>query len=414
MVMPKKSDPQIASAVGERAFRNLLPPQWSVTEPRDDFGEDFVVELFEGHRNDKFRASSALATGQQFGVQLKTIARVGHGTASSFPVDLKRSTISYMATKKYPTFLIVCLRDVWWDQKRHWLIAPWQPLEQRDFGNFYFVRLGVFHEIMERFPRGENAEQIRIHIPYANHLNTCLARPTLGTFWPLLDNDKQALDIERARLLARYKGKGVEDYLISLCDPSSEALLAESLFSLARTRSKKCLRIAMDCLHEDRVLSVAAALQCLANFKQPEVADFLIKFYQKRYELLEAVFVKGREIPSTSPYCSWNSFYLYGVSLLFAAREHAKRGDIRFIDLLSAAWRQEDGAKVWAAAGQFMLDVCKESSGPVKLGAEQRVFDMYKTYWKPPAPNSKRLGAVSDNVEAMVEALDQQFEKEDG
>jgi Domain of unknown function (DUF4365) len=64
--MRKQSKAQIIGREGERWFSSILPPEWSLQRPIDDFGSDGIVAV----------GSEKHLTSFEFGVQVKSTSQL--------------------------------------------------------------------------------------------------------------------------------------------------------------------------------------------------------------------------------------------------------------------------------------------------------------------------------------------------
>ncbi len=94
--MRKQSSAQITGREGERWFASVLPPEWSIQRPPDDFGLDGIVAV----------GTPTHVTSYEFGVQVKSSTGFklvrDHVVVPRIPYD----TILYWSAKFFPTLLV--------------------------------------------------------------------------------------------------------------------------------------------------------------------------------------------------------------------------------------------------------------------------------------------------------------------
>lgn len=95
--MRKQSKAQIIGREGERWFSSILPPEWSLQRPIDDFGSDGIVAV----------GSEKHLTSFEFGVQVKSTSQLKAVKGKVVAPRVKKDELTYWARKFYPTLLVV-------------------------------------------------------------------------------------------------------------------------------------------------------------------------------------------------------------------------------------------------------------------------------------------------------------------
>lgn len=91
---PKRPRTHALETKSKRLFDSMLPDEWVVTEPGDDYGVDRLVEIFK----------DGTTTGLQFNVQLKATDADG---AAKTRWSIKRQTLNYWETLATPTLIVI-------------------------------------------------------------------------------------------------------------------------------------------------------------------------------------------------------------------------------------------------------------------------------------------------------------------
>ncbi len=94
--MRKQSDAQIIGREGERWFSSVLPPEWTIQRPLDDFGLDGIIAV--GDR--------AHVSHYEFGVQVKSSTDFRKTRGAVVVPQIPRETIVYWLSKFFPTLLV--------------------------------------------------------------------------------------------------------------------------------------------------------------------------------------------------------------------------------------------------------------------------------------------------------------------
>ncbi len=94
--MRKQSTSQIIGRDGERWFQSILPPQWILNKPTEDFGIDFIVAIGDEENVTSF----------EFGVQVKT-RKHWHAQGRKLVVSqLSLDVLRYWSMRLTPTLLV--------------------------------------------------------------------------------------------------------------------------------------------------------------------------------------------------------------------------------------------------------------------------------------------------------------------
>jgi hypothetical protein len=94
--MRRQSRSQIIGREGERWFESVLPPEWSIQRPLDDFGLDGIVAV----------GDSKHLTPYEFGVQVKSSSHFNVVRKHIVVPRIPREAIEYWARKFFPTLLV--------------------------------------------------------------------------------------------------------------------------------------------------------------------------------------------------------------------------------------------------------------------------------------------------------------------
>lgn len=117
--MRRQSKSQIVGREGERWFESVLPPEWSIQRPFDDFGLDGIVAV----------GNSTHITPYEFGVQIKSSSQFNVMKEKVVVPKISRDMLLYWGTKFFPTLLIA------YDTTQHVGYFEWvgNLVDQRDF-----------------------------------------------------------------------------------------------------------------------------------------------------------------------------------------------------------------------------------------------------------------------------------------
>jgi len=102
--MPERPRTHVLGSKAVRAFVNMLPSEWVVREPGDDYGIDAEIEVFTGGR----------ATGFTFKVQSK-----GTDSPGTLTRKVKRKTLNYWRSLDVPVLVVL------WDSSANRLLCRW-------------------------------------------------------------------------------------------------------------------------------------------------------------------------------------------------------------------------------------------------------------------------------------------------
>lgn len=94
--MRRQSKSQIIGREGERWFQAVLPPEWSMQRPIDDFGLDGIVAV----------GDNTHLTPYEFGVQIKASSRFNVVRSCIVVPRVPREAIDYWARKFFPTLIV--------------------------------------------------------------------------------------------------------------------------------------------------------------------------------------------------------------------------------------------------------------------------------------------------------------------
>ena len=94
--MRKQSKAQVIGREGERWFHSVLPPEWSIQKPLDDFGIDGIVAV----------GTQAHLSPIEFGVQIKSSSRFKIIDRKLIVPRISRDELLYWSRKFYPTLII--------------------------------------------------------------------------------------------------------------------------------------------------------------------------------------------------------------------------------------------------------------------------------------------------------------------
>lgn len=94
--MRKQSRAQIVGREGERWFASVLPAEWSIQRPPEDFGLDGIVAI----------GDSAHVTPYEFGVQIKSSSQFKTVRGHVVVPQISRDAVVYWSKKFFPTLLI--------------------------------------------------------------------------------------------------------------------------------------------------------------------------------------------------------------------------------------------------------------------------------------------------------------------
>lgn len=94
--MRRQSKSQIVGREGERWFESVLPPEWSIQRPIDDFGLDGIIAV----------GDSTHLTPYEFGVQIKSSLHFNFVRSHVVVPKISRDEIEYWTRKFFPTLLV--------------------------------------------------------------------------------------------------------------------------------------------------------------------------------------------------------------------------------------------------------------------------------------------------------------------
>ncbi len=136
--MRKQSQAQITGREGERWFASVLPPEWSIQRPLEDFGLDGIVAV----------GDSAHVTAYEFGVQIKSSTQFNRVRDHVVVPRISRDTVIYWSKKFFPTLLVA------YDARR---------------------KIGYFDWVSNLVERGDllsSKEHFYLHIPQARIISS--------------------------------------------------------------------------------------------------------------------------------------------------------------------------------------------------------------------------------------------------
>ena len=132
---PIRSESHQLEEISERYFRERLPRNWAAEKPRNDYGVDLRVDIFEGSQS----------TGLELLVQLK--ASASSTGDDSETVRLKTTTYNLLYGKLQVTMLVKYVES---ESEAYWLLFRDIPTPLQDQKTF------------------------TVHIPKANRISTIL------------------------------------------------------------------------------------------------------------------------------------------------------------------------------------------------------------------------------------------------
>jgi hypothetical protein len=358
---PKKTQSQLISARGELELRRILPTEWTLLQPQEDFGEDFVVDIFEGtpYRTRR-EVESATATGKCFGVQLKTVERAASNDGYSIAVDLKTSTLNYLANRPYPTFLVLCSLDgrVF---ERERSIAPPKGDEFRS-PQLHFVNLNAFSRLARLGVKGNaGSKYTRVNIPLFNNLNyelNCRQRllyrddPDIACrLTGLLDGDPTAEQIELCRIGAACRWPGLPSVLAQTYHTAkSNVVRAEALLAMGLHGRQIDWEIVLPALLADDYMLIISALKALGfrhavparEIVRERLLDFARQFHDRWIRLVRV----SKDMDPLYCYAGFSEYVVVASSLMRALCTVAGEDDSESVDLLLQYWAQPDRTQV--------------------------------------------------------------------
>jgi len=90
---PKRASSHVLEEKARRAVRNVLPPEWVIHDVREDYGEDYHVEIYR----------EGLPTGYEFAIQIK--GTDSGSKAHDFTVQLPWKTVRYLSQRPMPAII---------------------------------------------------------------------------------------------------------------------------------------------------------------------------------------------------------------------------------------------------------------------------------------------------------------------
>ena len=94
--MRKQSKSQIIGREGERWFDSVLPPEWSIQKPLDDFGIDGIVAV----------GTETHLSPVEFGVQIKSSTHFNTVGGKIVVPKISKDELLYWSRKFYPTLFL--------------------------------------------------------------------------------------------------------------------------------------------------------------------------------------------------------------------------------------------------------------------------------------------------------------------
>ena len=94
-MMPQRPHSHVQEDNSRKFFTNNMPNQWTLSEQRQDYGVDLVVEIFRDQ----------CATGSTFIVQLKSTDKKFQGEQVSIQID--RKNLNYLKQRVEPAIIVL-------------------------------------------------------------------------------------------------------------------------------------------------------------------------------------------------------------------------------------------------------------------------------------------------------------------
>ena len=243
--MRKQSKAQIIGREGERWFHSVLPPEWSIQKPLDDFGIDGIVAV----------GTETHLSPVEFGVQIKSSSQFKTVGKKIVVPNIGKDELLYWSRKFYPTLLIA------YDTKRKvgyfdWICNISSPEDLRKNQDFFYLHIDsarvVSHDCWPRL----KAELEAFHMQFANAFHAKFELlPVIITLASLLRNlcastmaDKETRDglmlYVTAQAWTHIEVITQLDLLIPKTAPDS--LLKRILAELRKAYFGKCDQIFLD------------------------------------------------------------------------------------------------------------------------------------------------------------------------
>jgi hypothetical protein len=379
MKFPRKSHSQLVSASGERALFQLLPDEWSIVKQHDDFGEDFVIEIFEPSSQWSGTPLSgptigqfAITKGSKFAIQLKTHAKSRDPGACTIPVDIKLSTLTYLSNLPYPAFIFVCILHYRHEEPDFLPAAHQQQYLNR---MFFFLDVRCYSQVLQTRRSRTGQKTIRLGVPTINRLPFRISSFEHSHFNRLFANDPRHALVERCRLLAGIQNSNAAANLREIYnDTNDDHVAAESLVALALNGSRgDCTAILRGALASPSYIVVTSALHCLARQKGDQARQIFVNFCENYWSWYDKA--RARHSPTETWYAYYRVNELAAVDhmMVYCAAELASERDRQLVDFLFTAFQRSNHGfcSLGAYAGKRLSAVFGKSS----LGLKRYMFD---------------------------------------
>ncbi len=424
MDYPEKSTTQLTSARGEIALRSVLPPEWSVQEPQKDFGEDFVVDVFDGVSTNlrSGRTTSAVATGRCFGAQLKSMEKPKSVDGHAIPVRLKLSTLNYLAERDYPTFLVVCT----FEEKVQGIDAvglmPHGPF--RGFPQFYFAKLNSFKEVIgAEFASRTRPETVTVNVPLANDLshdlrsdlsNVRRGKRSVSLFRRLIGGDQTARQIELCRTGAVCKWRAFDGPLMEILEQAAtDDVRAEALMALGLRGSILDLNRTRAFLFSRNYTLMAGALSALGSTKAQGARELLLEFAKNFHRNLHLVRESKSRSEDDDRFANLNEHYVLASLLMRALGRLAGSDDSASVDLLMRYWGKPDRTGAGGVGKAFLQELYNRSSPGQQQYIAKRLKDWMVGLGIELPKESDRVRSPAEFVAVAIDRLDDRFSIDD-
>ena len=107
--LPQRTDSHILEGLSNRFFQNNLPKNWTISKPENDYGVDFVVNIFDGHN----------ASPYQLNIQLKSSQKATKAEAEHVKVTLKVSTYNHLKHQLHVGMLVKFIAE---ENEAYWIL----------------------------------------------------------------------------------------------------------------------------------------------------------------------------------------------------------------------------------------------------------------------------------------------------
>jgi Domain of unknown function (DUF4365) len=118
---PQRPDSHQLEELSERFFQQCLPKNWTMEKPKNDYGVDLRVDIFE----------ESNATGREMVIQLKASAQAS--SSDNEPVQLKVATYNLLWSKLQVAMLVKYIEA---ENEAYWLLFKDIPQPNQDHETF--------------------------------------------------------------------------------------------------------------------------------------------------------------------------------------------------------------------------------------------------------------------------------------